>query len=1182
MAVIVQVDLMATGNWSVDLDPTLVNLSDLAREDGTARDHHLLVWDTLATPEALTYPPLVLRRVTPGAEGLAIGGVGPLWHTGHEGVGPRITYREFISGANILSNGEFDRGEEYWVKAQDSGWVLGGGLAVNAGGLSVDDVLEFDRKFGTIPGHAYRLTASGVSGAGSLRVRILFEGRFNPPNLLPDPLFAGGGWALTDGLVSITPGAGADGTNALTFGPIPKPQLIANSEFDDATGWTLGPAFFIGGGGLVALANPQPQYIGDPGFETGAGWTPSIGPPSNPMSPDITIVNNPGEAKSGSWVMKVGPVTQHQVFRNADFGEGHSYWYPSSTDAEPHSVWEVDETEGNDGTRCLRTTGWSTAGRPGPETIKYLRVDPVEGGGGPETSPVRPGEQYFLEAYFKAAPGSEGQALISVMIPHPTVPGHDVWFHSSQRLNGVDMSDLRWARATISNLTIPSNRFAINALVEIRNHGLGYWYLDRYTMTRTQGNRAETISDTSYPVVANTGYELAALVRAGGDMQVGSVRLGVMLTGPGKDPLPIDIDKGFTDYVYAPVTVSVRPPTGYDTATPFIAGLDIIGESWVDNIIFTKVENNTDVARYAPVPVIEDQRYLLECEVTCINATRGSVAVGVTLSGPDVADYDIEVTTAATGDITLRAIPPTEVRPAPGYTTASLYVRSTDVEGGTFLMDRPKLTKMDNNTATSAGGSVTVTPQRSYRWTEYVRSGPNLQRGTVKLVATCVRAGFDPVVFDSVPMESTANERKVIEHTFTPPSGYAQVDLSIVGTDIEGDNWYVSGGEMRDVDTGTVVFDALSTPDPSGASPFVDAVAPEGAESVRASVIVMAGTSSWSVGAATLARTGVALSTAADIAAELLTDPQTGAPLSVLPGIFDADQVIPYDWTARNLTDRAALHHLVDVVAAPSLEFKINAALPPTMDLSPFPFVDHAPGSDSPVVYRPRDLDVISLPRIESNTETRADVIEVIGAELQTVSGRPFLVTARALVPGASERGIDNQPRALRTKQVHLGTVEHVGYAQARADALAAQEAEPPLSVTAVLNEIDDDLADELGVDARPPTDVGDYVYAWDPANGLRGGPEYATTISGEVVFPRRVRLLSRVREHASVGAPGSRYRLEMLRSDGTTFPLTGVVPSDADVTTITIGDRFLPWEADPQGRDEIEQWAEDRASRPR
>ncbi len=235
--------------------------------------------------------------------------------------------------------------------------------------------------------------------------------------------------------------------------------------------------------------------------------------------------------------------------------------------------------------------------------------------------------------------------------------------------------------------------------------------------------------------------------------------------------------------------------------------------------------------------------------------------------------------------------------------------------------------------------------------------------------------------------------------------------------------------------------------------------------------------------------------------AELLVDAETGIPLPLVAGDIDAPAPIPFDWTV-DLTNRAAFEHLCNVVADPPLEFNVLRTIPASLKVSPDPFEDHSPDSDSPIVFLPQDLDVRSLPQVDTDTQARATKIELFGAELQTVSGRPFTITATADVPGPGRFGVT------RTKKVHIPTVDHVNYAQSRADDLAQQEAAPPLSLTAEINEFDEETAEMLGVSWRPPFDVGDWVYAYKPEAGLRGGDDTATTIEGETVFPRRMRVL--------------------------------------------------------------------------
>lgn len=1287
--VVVSEALMAAETWSAVVDFNLV-LRSLLWDSANKRPYDLwaYIYDD-PTGGDLLYPPLQLTTFDGDEEGLILGGVGVLTDLGSGGIGPTIVDREYVSGFDKLSNGSFDLDDLYWQRpAEGSLWVLLAGTATNAGGLHTDDVLEYDRKFPTRPGHEHRATAVSVSGLGRLRIRTIYEGTFHPADLLVNGDFEAGasGWAAATNLAIVASGA-RSGTYAMRVSPIPKPQLISGSEFASGAGWNVGATHTISDGTLIASPNTQPQYIADPGFETGGGWTDQIGPPSRPMSNDIDIVNDPANAYGGtggaatsttstvpltvnnkseydswlasmpngtsfptfeansladpnrgasgyvqdfngtwtsgaatpvpltinnfgtynSWlasmpngtsyptfeandlgdanrgvsgyiqdfdggwvpesatpgpaayVMSVGPITQHQVFINADFGAGLTNWYASSSDADPHAVWITDVGGGNNGTDGLRTVGWSTAGRPGPELVKYLRADSVAGSG-VDTYAVAPGETYTAEAYVRGHPGTDGSFYISLMIPHPSVPAHDLWFVSKEIFappNDVN----QWVRLTIENVTIPANRLVINALAEAHNHSLGHYSLDTYTLTRTRGNRAQINSDATYAVSADTEYELAALVRSDVEGQVGSVRIGVILSGAGLDDEVVDIDKGFTDYEWSRTVLKFKPRAGYTSARPFVAGLDIIGEpTWIDNITLTKVSKNTAISTHTPFAVTTDQRYLLSADVTTVGATRGEITVGVHLTGPGVTLTEVEVSHGV-GDARPKAIS-VEVRPPPGYTTATPYVRSTDIEGGTFTVDAMRLVKMDNNSDSSAGSTIPVTPERTYRWLQAVRSGTALQRGTVRLSVRCTRAGYEDVTFDSSNMEPTAGAWKFIDFSFTPPSGYDEIIPTIIGTDVEGDYWFLDDGSLRDTDSSTMVFEAVTANNPSAVTPYVDSTAPDGAETVRVAVVVEQGSSTWTVNAVTLVRTDGTPATGASIVADLLIHPQTGNPLSIGAGTITAPAVIPSDVVIQNRTSRDALDYLCGVLYPELLEYRVLPTDPPTLDVGPAAtvFDTHDPAD----ALLPEDLDVEELSNPSSDITDRPTEVTVLGAELAKVSGGTFLITATAQVPGPT-RYDGNNNVVVRTKYVSDGTVDHVGYAQALATDLAAAEAEPPLILTAKLS----------GKDTRADSPPGTTIYAYEPEAGLED-PDVVTTIEGATVFPRATRVLSRERVH------GPSHRIVMRRPDGTEFPLTGVRWSEEDAVVLTIGDRLPEWIADPQGRATGDQYLADRAKRPR
>ncbi len=1021
---------MAPESLSVDIDYGPVIKSLLVDDNGLPYKVWAHVYDST---DALVYPPLVLLSVDGDEKGMHLRCLGPLWTEGSQGVGPTIADREYVSGFDKLSNGPFTLGALYWRTASEGSlWVFALGLATNAGGLDADDVLESDEKFPTRPGYAYRATAEGIYGAGRLRIRIIYEGRFKPANLWPNgDLATEDGWTTSPyAAIVVDPANSYNSTSAKVIRCLPIPKA---SWTDD--------------------------------FEGGSSWTDVTTPA--PMSDDIDVVNDPSQAFDGSWVMRVGPVTQHQLLTNADFGMAFTstgrppFWFPSSTppNVEPDTaIWEPWPGDGVNGSDAVKTTGWSTAGRTGPETIKYLRADASDGGG-IETYDVLPGETYRVEAYWAGAPGTEGSAYVSVMIPHPSIPAHDIWWVSNE-LFAPPNDAWQWHVTTIENLTIPANRFDMNVLCEVHNHGLGHWKLDHCTVTRIRGNRAKIVSDTLIPVEVDTDYEVSALMRNGDDMQTGDVRVGVELLGAGVDTQSEGEDKSSTDWVWDRAARTVRPSTGYTDARFFVAAQDVLGSMWVDH--FT-------------------------------------------------------------------------------------------------------LTQLNNNRTSVVGSAFPVTPERTYTVSCKYHSDATLQRGNIRVEVRLTRPGHPDVTVPSSIQDGTGGDRRVLTFTMTPPSGYATGTATVTFTDVEGGMFYAGAFSVVDNDTGTVVYDSTSD-DPAGASPYVDSTAPDGAEAVRVAVLAEADSAGWIVSGVSLKRTGVTPATGDAIVGDLLTDPETGDPLSITAGTINAPDVIPYDWVIQNQTNRAALDHLCSVVYDGGLEYRVNATAPPTIDVAPSTdlFTDHGPDSLSPITLLPEDIDVGDLDDPEVDVAERATVIRLFGAERATVSGRPFLITADAHVPGAVEYDYNDRP-IVRVKPVSDGTVDHHGYAQAYATDLALRESEPALNLNVKLS----------GRDTRPPFDVGDWLYVYHPEAGLQD-PGNVDEIEGQTVFPRRVRVLSRER------ALGPSYRIVMRRSDGSTFDLPGVLHSPEDATVLTIGDRLPEWVADPQGMAPGVEYLRDRASRPR
>lgn len=903
------------------------------------------------------------------------------------------------------------------------------------------------------------------------------------------------------------------------------------------------------------------------------------------------------------------------------------YWFQSNDIDTPSEDYYLDPGGGLDGSQAMTTEGDGLEPAEGVPEHKYVRADANADATGVEAFAVKPGEAYTFEAWVRLAPGTDGTVYVAAHIPHPTVANRERYW-VSRELDAVKVSEEKpdeWQRLNV-DVTVPANRYELNFILEAHHHHNGYIAWDNVTGTRTRGNRAQLNSDTHYRVIPGTEYMFYAIVRSGDDLQVGSIRVGVILTGPGVETKVIDTDKGFTDYVWSRAEVPFTPEAGYIYAQPFIAALDIVGEPvWVGYVQLYKRSNNTDQINGTTITVTPSQKYTLSADVrSSPDVYRGKVRIGVKLTGEGVAPLDIGVEqgittpeirspdewdswlasqpngtpyeefetnsladpnrgaegyvqdfdgTWTTGATTPVPIEPnskvgwvhvkTDVTPEPGYTELTPYVKSFDIdagdsEEGCFWVDNVSLIKADNNSDSTIGDTFTVTPERTYRWLQAVRSGADLERGSVKLVARCIRPDHEDVTFDSSSMTATNGDWKFIDFSFTPPSGYEEVEPSIVATDVQGDVFQLDDGSIRDTDTKTMVFDTVF--DGSGiASPFVDSTAPEGAESVRVALVAEEGSAGRSVLSVSLVRTDQPPSTGDDIIADLLVHPSTGLPVGIAAGTVDCPEVIPFDWRQIKMTLLAALAHYCDVISEPTREYRINPAIPPTIDVSTSPFVTR------PIVLLPTDVDVEDVPDPTVDVTNRATEIDVIGAEVQRLNGQTTLITAKATVPGDVERDLNDNP-IVRTKQISDGTIDTFGYANAYAADQALREASPGLVVDVTLT----------GTNyTRGALDVGDWLEIFVPESNIKDD-DNPKSVEGVPCFPRVMRAVAREREH------GPSFRVEMLRPDGTTFDLT-YNESDKDSTKLTLADRRLyDWEADPQGGATGGQYLRDRASKPR
>ncbi len=1162
--------LMETGGWELELDydPAIAtwDADDWLDPSPEGRPlTHLEVYEG----ERLVAPPLPLLRRRGDDKGFVIGGPGIEWYQGAD-VAPLIEFAEFISGNNRLRNFDFAREFADWSRADGSYWIMDSGAARINGNNQVDDALIHEPTFDVRQGQEWKATAA-ISrlggGAGRMRVRIIFTGRFSHPNLLPEGNFEDPDDWTTGPYMEVEEGGQRSGTKALRIGIIPKPQLATNPRFAaGSAGWTLPSEMTVmtdpvaGVPALACLPIPYPQLLANPGLENtplGSTWSVATIPG------DISIEAS-AEAKSGSNVMRVGPITQHQELINADFGAGLTNWYSSSSDADPHAVWSVDVGTGVNGTDCVRTTGWSTAGRPGPETIKYLRADSIAGGG-VDTYGVEPGEQYRIEAYFRAAPGTEGQAVLSIMIPHPSVPGHDIWHHSFQRLEGVDMDDMRWVIATIESLIIPANRNVINVLAEIRNHGLGYWYLDHYTVTRIRGNRAR-IWSLPCVVEPNSQYRFRCSARSDADHQVGSVKIGGVLLGA-TDPEDVSRTQGNTDLTWARVALEFTPTEDQGAFQPYVEGEDLLGRFWLDEFALEKISNNSRQATHVPFALTEGQRYTLASTVRPdATISRGSCTTGVVLSGAGLPDMEIPLTFgfSDTGEPMAQTA---DFTPEPGYTAGATFVRHTDVEGGIFYVHSVEVIKADNNRDSTDGPTFSLTPERTYQLIAHARSDAAMTGGYAYVSLTYSAAGRPDVGEDSPPMELTDDgdgggpKWKMSPWDFAPPSGYGSATVKIVGVDVDGGPLWLDDITVIDADPTTTVTDTQSAVSFVGLLE-VTATVPAGAERVHTAAVVEKEGYGWRVHEMSLAREVDTPATGEDVIRALLLDPDTGAELAVLAGDIDAPDVISADWEVRNLGLRAAARQFASSVASPVLEWWTDAERRQHWGPAETLFTDHAPGTEEEVLFLEGDLPVEGLPPRDEDATNRASKVKLIGAERPTATGTPTNITAVA-TDTSGTRDYDGRPLN-RSLLVEDSTNDHQGLAEAAAATSLANNAQP-------VRTFDVPLSDTR---TYPPMKPGDWVYAHKASAGIVGA--YPAETHQGTVYAERFRILGRRLE----GLKGLRFVLR--KGPGAEMELTGV-RTGPNRTTLTLGERRPPdITTDAAGRPLADSVLRYRASSPR
>ncbi len=502
-----------------------------------------------------------------------------------------------------------------------------------------------------------------------------------------------------------------------------------------------------------------------------------------------------------------------------------------------------------------------------------------------------------------------------------------------------------------------------------------------------------------------------------------------------------------------------------------------------------------------------------------------------------------------------------EVTIPEGHNRAVFRVFAQDVTDGQFDVYSATFTRIENNyTALDMVYQEPLEPSRRYSGFLRVRSGPNLVQGSLILEALYSSSGPRVDVRAELgTVDDTHNEEQLLNFSLQLPSGYDYVQLRIKGKDILGDSFTVTGGYWADSDDSSRSVTAAS---PATQSSYGDIanfswVSPAGTERIHGQVVADDLAAGWVVDNVNIHRVNAPISTTANVIDFLCRDPETGAYL-VTPGTIE-DTAVPYDLRYRNMTCRSVLKPFSRSVMQPAREWRVSAENVLDWGLPEALFTDR-----TGFILRPSDVELLEAPALEESAETSVQKVKVLGAGRQAVGGRKQILEATATNSAAGKVNYFGDAWN-RKRIVSDATIDHIDYAKSLARFEADKDATPRQSTRLR-------LADWT---ALAKFNLGDWIYVYKPEAGL---VDYSNerNIDGEVVWPKRVRVISRVWKL------GSGFRAELRTSDGTLIPLENVGWESETAAEIEVGEFRPEFVADPQGGASGNQFLRYLASSPR
>lgn len=361
------------------------------------------------------------------------------------------------------------------------------------------------------------------------------------------------------------------------------------------------------------------------------------------FSADTEVVNDPGEAKSGDWVLRVGPCTRKQLLANGGFELGDfSYW-------DPGDQWALSfMSEGRSGNWAAF---WDAAAGTGSTLWAASVAD-----GSDLTFPVRPGEKYHAEGYLRS--------------DNADAPDGDIYIQLS-RFNGVefsttdlahvppnDPSEIIWRKTEVDFEIEPETESIFFALQN--SSTVGKWRADDFSLTRIVGNIARLQSTDPFAVVPAKAHTLYASVRSGPDYISGSLRAQVAFSADGRPDVTQDGPSvEGTDNLWQLLTFNFTPPSGYDQAKIAWIGTDVVGDSFWINVADMLVQFDDTSTRIFDAKSTETQAAFDELSQT-VDSPDGAETVRVELVAEDQGDGwvvddvflgRVDAPPAVTGDI---------------------------------------------------------------------------------------------------------------------------------------------------------------------------------------------------------------------------------------------------------------------------------------------------------------------------------------------------------------------------------------------------------------------------------------------------------------------------------------------------------------------------------------------------